>query len=183
MALYKAYDSNVEVNGQTISSFVNGTQPSFRQFILSILAANGIKDVLADSWYPQQNWLNAFKEIAEKVGTMTLHAIGKAIPESAVFPPQINDLKSALSVIDVAYHMNHRNGEIGYYKLISFDAAKRHAVVECINPYPDTFDQGIIASMAKRFKPNDSYFEYVEQDKSKPSRSSGAEASTFVVNW
>jgi len=30
MALYKAYDSNVEVNGQTISSFVNGTQPSFR---------------------------------------------------------------------------------------------------------------------------------------------------------
>jgi len=51
-----------------------------------------------------------------------LFAIGKAIPESAIFPPEIQGLEMGLSAIDIAYHMNHRGGEIGHYNLILYDA-------------------------------------------------------------
>jgi hypothetical protein len=46
-----------------------------------------------DKWYSQEAWLNAFKEIAETVGTNTLFMIGKSIPEHAKFPPQIDLLR------------------------------------------------------------------------------------------
>jgi hypothetical protein len=57
------------------------------------------------------------------------------IPENAVFP-HVNTLEQALSSMDGAYRMNHRNGEIGYYKLLSFDGKTKKAVLECYNPYP-----------------------------------------------
>jgi len=183
MAIYKAYDEKVEVNGQTILSFVNGTQSSFQKTILGILADHGIESPEADKWYPQQHWLDAFKTISEKVGSMTLMSIGKAIPESAVFPPQIDNLETALSAIDMAYNMNHRGGNIGHYKLEAFDVSKRKATMVCENPYPDAFNQGIITSMAKRFKPKEALFVVVEQDKTKPSRDKGDERSHFNISW
>jgi hypothetical protein len=56
--------------------------------------------------------------------------IGKAIPEKAVLPPEIDSLEKALHSINMAYRMNHRGGEFGFYKLVSFDSAKRTATME-----------------------------------------------------
>ncbi len=51
----------------------------FRNNALSILKQNGINDPKPGMWYKQQDWLNAFKDIASKVGASTLNNIGRKI--------------------------------------------------------------------------------------------------------
>ena len=77
---------------------------------VQILGRHGIKDLKPGQWFNQQNWLDAFKDIAENIGPATLFAIGQKIPEAAKFPPTIDSIDKALGALDVAYHMNHRAG-------------------------------------------------------------------------
>ena len=163
---YKAFEDGIEVNGTTIMSIVDG-MGVFRSPAERILKAVGLGDIVADDlhWYSQQSWLDAFNQIAEKIGEETLRSIGRKVPENAVFPPHIDNAEAALAAIDVAYHMNHRNSKgeilfnptrtppmlegIGHYQ---YEArGNGEAKLLCENPYPCAFDQGIISAMAKRF--------------------------------
>jgi hypothetical protein len=179
MAQFKAFDPNVEVNGQTVLSIVAG-MGAFKTAALQILEKNGIKDPQPNKWYKQQAWLDSFKEIAERIGASTLYNIGMKIPDNADFPPEIDNIEKALSAIDVAYHMNHRGGDIGYYKYIK--TGEKEAKVECKNPYPSDFDRGIVEAMAKRFRPPGSIV-YVKTDPNAPTRLKGAESCTYIVTW
>lgn len=183
MPQFVAYNKEVEVNGQTIQSFIKGVTPQFRQKVLQILANNGISNPEKLIWYNQQEWLNAFKQIYDTIGSHTLFSIGKAIPDSATFPENIITLKDALESIDIAYHDNHRDGEIGYYRLTEFNEIERKAVMVCQNPYPCPFDRGIITSIVRKFKPVDSLNHEVELDSNKENRLDGAESSTYLINW
>jgi hypothetical protein len=179
MAMFKAYASKVEVNGETVLSVVDG-MGAFKTRALQILAECGIKDPTPGQWYPQQAWLDAFKRIAETIGSNTLYSIGLKIPENAQFPPQIDDVHKALAAIDVAYHMNHRNGEIGHYQYQK--AGETNAVVNCPNPYPCDFDRGIIEAMVRKFKPRGGVA-IVEHDNTAPCRKKGAESCSYKINW
>jgi len=114
MAQFKGYDPKVEVNGQTVLSVVDG-MGVMKLLAMQFLKRHGIDDPKPEAWYPQQKWLDTFKEIADKVGPNTLFQIGLKIPENAAFPPEIDTIEKALASIDVAYHLNHRGGEIGHY--------------------------------------------------------------------
>jgi len=179
MAQFKAMAQGVSVNGQTVLSIVSG-MPAFKDKALEILKKHGIANIAPDAWYPQQAWLDSFKEIAEVVGANTLFTIGTKIPESAKFPPEIDAIEKALSAIDVAYHMNHKGGEIGHYLFKS--TGPKSASVDCPNPYPCEFDRGIIESMAKKFKPAGS-FVMVKHDDTKPCRKKGGESCSYLVQW
>lgn len=85
-----------------------------------------------------------------------------------VFPPEINTIEKGLAAIDIAYHMNHRGGEIGHYKFQS--TGNNSGKMVCDNPYPCEFDRGIIEAMAQKFKPKDSIMAFVEHDESQPCR-------------
>lgn len=183
MAQFKPFDDRVEVLGAAVSSFMNGISPNFKAKILEILGHNGINNPQVDVWYSQKAWLQSFLEISNEVGGSTLFAIGKAILDSAVFPPNVNDLKAGLASIDIAYQMNHRGGEIGYYKLVEFDELARIAKMECKNPYPCDFDRGIITSVVRRFKPFDSIHTLVELESNDKSRKFGAEESVYIIKW
>ncbi len=182
MSQYIPFAEGVEVNGQTILSFINAL-PAYKDVMLAILSKHRIDNPEPNHWYSQKSWLDAFQEIGEKYGASTLFAIGKVIPENADFPKEIDTLEKALQAIDVAYHMNHQNGEIGYYKLIDFNEKLRLAIMECKNPYPSSFDRGIIMTMARKFKPDYSITVNVEIDENKPSRLNGADNCTYKINW
>lgn len=181
MAQFVSFNPKVEVNGQTILSVVNALSAG-QERRLGILRNHGI-ELEEDKWYSQQSWLNAFKEISKELGDRTLFMIGKAIPENAKFPPQIDSLQKALAAIDMAYHMNHRGGEIGHYTLLSFDEKKREAIMVCNNPYPSEFDRGIISTMLRRFRPKDSFKYDVVTDLTKETRMKGGESCTYIINW
>lgn len=193
MAQFVAINKNVEVNKQTVLSVVNSMEKN-KDSRLEILLQNGINPEKKE-WFNQQKWLNAFKTISVKLGEMNLFLIGKAIIDNAKFPP-IKDLEEGLNSIDVAYHMNHRlNGKvmfdpitgrkmsgIGNYKLVTFDAAKKEAIMVCDNPYPSKFDEGIITQIVRKFKPVGSR-ELIKLDVSKESRKNGGDSCTFIINW
>lgn len=179
MAQFKAFSSSVEVNGESVFSIVDG-MGAFKQTALMILAQNNIDNPKPGDWFKQQDWLNAFQSISDKIGDEILYSIGVKIPENAQFPPDIDNIEKALSAIDVAYHMNHRNGEIGHYNFEKVGANKAKLV--CDNPYPCHFDRGIIEAMAKRFKPAGSSVT-VQHDDSAPCRKNGGDSCTYNVAW
>ena len=95
MAQFIAFEPNVEVNGETVLSVINAME-GFEEFSRTILEINGIVEPKPGQWYSQQGWLDAFRQISEKVGEKTLFGIGKAIPENAQFP-EMDSLKKAQS--------------------------------------------------------------------------------------
>jgi hypothetical protein len=179
MVLFKAYDPKVEVNGETVLSVVDGVG-SFKTMALKWLKDSGINDPKPGQWYLQQAWLDCFKLISEKLGPASLKKIGEAIPRNAKFPPQVNSVETALGAIDIAYHMNHRNGNIGNYKFSK--TGPNSATLVCDNPYPDAFDLGIIESCAEKFKAAGQSVE-VKIDESKPTRTKGANSTTYLIKW
>ena len=139
MAQFKAFAPGVEVNGETVLSVVAGV-PGSETMAKQILAAAGIADPQPGKWYPQQAWLDAFKKLADEVGPRTLQSIGKAIPENAKWPPTVKRIETAMPSIDIAYHMNHRGGDIGTYGYQK--TGDRSGKMVCRNPYPCEFDRG-----------------------------------------
>jgi hypothetical protein len=179
MAQFVPFAPNVEVNGETVLATVNAFPEYMRKIALDILKKNGIENPAPGIWYSQKAWLDSFKEVSLKFGSNTLFEIGKAIPANAKFPPEINNIEKALASIDVAYKMNHRNGDIGFYKLVSHDANTKILVMNCKNPYPCDFDRGIITTMARKFKAG----VVVKLDTTKPSRNEGAEDSWYIITY
>lgn len=179
MAVFKSFQPGVEVNSETILSFLDGME-GYKTLLEETLRKYGIQDLAPGKWYSQQAWLNAFKEISEKAGPETLRRIGTNIPNNAKWPPEVNSIASALQSIDVAYHMNHRNGEIGRYAVT---AIRPHsATLVCNNPYPCAFDQGIIVAAAKKFAgPGD--IVSLKHDESGFCRMSGYPSCTYTVTW
>lgn len=180
MRLFEASSRNVEVNGETVYAIIDG-MGVFKSRAIAILAENGIIDPKSGSWHKQQDWLNAFKEIAENVGSNALKLIGQKIPENAKFPPNITDIHQALTAIDKAYHMNHRRGYIGHYTYNKRSDCSGKMV--CTTPYPDEFDRGIIISVGQTYKPKNAKNLNVEIDKSAPIRTKGGESTTYIIKW
>jgi hypothetical protein len=179
MAQFKAFSPNVEVNGETVTSIIDG-MGAMKTMAASILEGVGIKNPKPGQWYKQQSWLDAFKKISGSVGPNTLFQIGQKVPENAQFPPEIDSIEKALPAIDVAYHMNHRGGEIGHYTAKADGSSS--VTLECANPYPCDFDRGIIAAMAKRFAPKGASVKVVHDD-ARPCRKKGGETCTYHVTW
>ena len=182
MAEFKSFDPNVEVNGEVVMSILEG-MGSYKSIGIKILAENGIKEPAPGMWFPLQNLMNAFKVISEKLGENTLYLIGSKIPEVAIFPPGIESMEQGMPLIDMAYHMNHRNGEIGDYKFEMIDS--NNAKMTCHNPYPCEFDRGLCAGFAKKFPPvNVSDLGVsVVLNEDKPSRRKGGDVSEYLISW
>ncbi|MHA2297198.1 MAG: hypothetical protein ACXAEU_13205 [Candidatus Hodarchaeales archaeon] len=184
MVQFVAMSKETQVNGTTIMSIVDGLG-IFKYITERVFNEAGLPnpdEIVPDvyHWYSQQKWLDAFKIIAEKVGSRTLFRIGLKIPENAVFPPQISDIESALQSIDVAYHANHKNygpDELGHYQYSKVPGENK-ILITCDNPYPCDFDRGIITAIAKRLnhsvRVNHAYGKC---------RKSGEDSCTYTVTW
>jgi len=179
MAQYQAYSPLVTVNGQTVLSVVAG-MGAFKETALQLLARHAIVNPQPNAWYPQQMWLDAFREIAQRIGAKTLQQIGRSIPRNAKFPPGIDTIEKALASIDVAYHLNHRGGEIGHLAFSKTGPSK--GVIVSQNPYPCEFDHGLIEAVANQFKPAGSVVR-VQHDAGKPCRAKQGESCTYLISW
>ena len=179
MAQFKAFAAGVEVNGETVLSVVAGLGQN-KEAGLQVLEEHGINDPQPGQWYSQQAWLDAFRSIAQGMGPGALRAIGRSIPSNAQWPPEVDTIEKGMASIDVAYHLNHRGGEIGYYRYEP--AGPRSGKMVCRNPYPSDFDLGIIDAVAHKFAPPAS-FPVVRLDETAPTRKSGADSCTYWVSW
>jgi len=71
--------------------------------------------------------------------------------------------------------MSEGIGHYGYSEL----KGKNSIVSVCENPYPCTFDEGILISMAKKFEPS----AMILHDNTKPCRRKGGDSCTYIISW
>jgi hypothetical protein len=169
---------NVEVIGESLQVMVDG-MGAFRGAALQLLGNYGIHNIEKGKWYNDQAFLNAFKEISEKIGPNTLKVIGRTVPEKALLPPTIKDIDTALIAIDQAFHMNHRGGEIGHYSFKK--TGPRNGIMRCDNAYPCTFDQGLLLGFMVKVKKagENPVVKHVKG----PCRMEGGEYCEYDVMW
>ncbi len=186
MAEFVPFDDKVEVSGYILSFRIcekgrfKVAEDTLKNIVKKFLNIDKIEQ---EKWYPQKKWLEALKFIHENIGPNTIFILGKSITTNEIFPEEIQNLEQALNSIDIAYHQNHRNGEIGYYKLVDFDYSHNVALFECKNPYPDEFDKGILTGVLRKFLPENSLEHSVEIDTTKPYRRQGADSTFYIIKW
>jgi hypothetical protein len=191
---FNPFEPNIEVNGNTVRTIAEGfgLVKHLAEEHFSAAGLPNINDIKNEEWYSQEKWLKAFESVARSYEDDGLFKIGMKIPENATFPPNIKTIEDAMQSIDIAYHLNHRKrgfimfdqltgkmeegiGHYGYKKV----EGENMIIMECINPYPCSFDKGIITCMAKKFMPNAKVF----HNDFKSCRKTGADGCTYIITW
>ena len=178
MAEYLAFSPTAEVLGQSVLAIVGGMENN-RARALQLLEEQGLSPLEPGRWYPQQPVLDVFRAIFERIGPSTVRAIGRKVPDWAIFPRAVS-IEDALRGIEVAYQANHRHGDIGHYRFES--TGLRSGQVVCENPYPCDFDRGLIEAVAERARPAHSLRVRVEHAPD-GCRRQGETACTYAVSW
>jgi hypothetical protein len=143
-------------------------------------AGQGLKDLSEDRWYPVQAYTAFLEAVGKAFGDDALRAMGRAIPGTSKFPPDLDTLPRALQMLDVAYQVNHRGGVVGRYRCT--DLCPGQAIMICENPYPCALDRGILERLVSRFMP-EGILGTVTSRPGKGCRKAGAPACHFEVRW
>lgn len=154
MPEFQTIDPAVEVWGISIQGALGGMQQLGLdpEAVAPILRRHGMEHVDPSAWYPQQAYLDCLRDLGEQWGQGILRELGRLVPATSKFPPEIHSMDRALRTLDIAYHMNHRGGEIGNYLYEPF--GPREGLLHCDNPYGCEVDMGIIEGLGTRFIPD-----------------------------
>ncbi len=186
MAEFKSFSPNVEVTGNVVAAFVAGFPSGTEKIGISILEKHGITDSKPENWYRLQSFLDAMKEISDKLGAHILTRIGEQIATHARLPPGLSSFEECLAKMDESYHMNHRGGDIGHYYFSKGQhmPGLERVAMQCANPYPCSFDQGLFEGFAKRLLPDTVAGVVVRHDETEACRKkNGADSCTFLISW
>jgi hypothetical protein len=186
----------IEVSGQSVA----GTMFAFQQyksmpnrFLLSegigTAGPDGAVVIDPERWYPLDNWLRAFNRIGQEVGPAVVAQIGAGVMQNIEWPPGMTSVEGLVRFIDVGYHMHHRkNGQpmfdprtgaitpgIGNFQYKGEDRTRY--LVECANPYPCSFDKGILGGALRRLGTGT----LAVHDTANECRTKGGKSCTYVV--
>lgn len=178
MTEFKVFDTNTEVH-QNFLQVVSEALKILEYDPDRYFQKHGFNLDADIEWYDLQKCLDMLKDIQDSEGSECLVSAGNQCPDLAIWPPEIDSIEKAFDSMDMAYHMNHRNGEIGHY--IVTHVADRHIRVKAENPWPSNFDFGMCWGLAKRFAPKDSKIQVIREPS--PSRVNGDEYCTYDVTW
>lgn len=183
MTQFEAFDPDVEVHGQTILGVVDEAlsrfSDTYQDRAREALAEHGVEEPEPDEWYPQQAWLDTFRVIADDLEPHLLDRLGEQIPSVVDWPSGISGVEEGLRSIDDAYQLNHRGGDIGYYRFEAVDDQSGEVI--CRNPYPCLFDRGLVRAVAQQYAPVES-FVFVEETGDQ-CRREGDNACSYTVYW
>ncbi|HXK18365.1 MAG TPA: hypothetical protein VNG33_11210 [Polyangiaceae bacterium] len=189
-------DPGIEVGGGSIGSIIDAFQ-QYPSIVTKYLVQSGLltgkqSQIDRAAWYPLDKWLSVYHSIAKDVGLNSLYTIGKKVPEYVELPPQVTDIRSLFSTLNIAYHLTHRKNGVVMFdpstgKMLDgignvtcdFAGDERKLTLKFENPYPCEFDRGLIHAFAMRFEPA----ARVVHDSNAPCRKKGASSCTYVVSW
>lgn len=186
MAEFSSYEpERVEVVGEVIESFALGFPDDIRQFGMAVLDKHGIRQVQTSRFYKAQPFLDAMKEVAQRLGRNWMTRIGERIALSVTLPPEWNTLRAAFEGLNTAYHSKYRGGEIGdwSYHHEGITAGLFRGIMVSTNHYCCAFDRGVMEGFAKRFRTTGITDVVVRHDDSQPCRKRGADSCAYVISW
>jgi hypothetical protein len=178
MSRYQASSPDAQILGQMCLAFLAAiTLDEFSP----ILKKYGFEQIEPDRWYPQQNVLNIFREIADDAnGSQNLVAVGVKAADYAVLPPELNTVEKGLLALQMSYQMNHANipQDEGYAVEITGPGS---AYIKTDLPYPDDLMYGTIWGFVRKIKaPTDNF--KVELMQNGRAKDSDAPAE-YMVKW
>lgn len=179
MAEFRAFAAGAKVDGQVILSVLKVLE-GFRNTAMRILREKGIDNPRPGKLYCQQAWLDAFKIISDRVGSLCLVQVGRMIHEANFLRTDIDSLEKALVSVDEVYRKTHDNDKSGKYMFIRMGL--NSARVICRTPYPCDLDKGIIQSMSWRYKPVGTLGAVVFHD-GPGCRKNGDDECVYMVRW
>ncbi|MHA1910734.1 MAG: hypothetical protein ACTSYA_03470 [Candidatus Kariarchaeaceae archaeon] len=135
-----------EVNTEYISAMIK-TFGNFDILAIEILEEHGINvDLLENEWINIQQWMDAFKEIASRLGPSEISKVGEKIAER-FFLKIKKSMSDSLELLQEIYDKFHQ-GKVGKYEVNELGINLIH--VKCNNPYSCAFDKGMIQTIAKK---------------------------------
>ena len=176
MAQFVAFDPHAQVKGVGLQVYVAALGEKARE----VLQAYGFDRIDPDAWYPQQQFLDALRELAEGDfnASMDMVHVGTKIPEFAPWPPGVHTAEDALVNLNAAYRMHHR-GKVGEYQVEQ--VGERQFVINVRTPYPCDFDYGIIYATARHYLPEGTHL--VVEHTEDSCRKNGDDCCTYYVRW
>jgi hypothetical protein len=140
-------DPKGEVRSANVRATLNAFQlfPGIAEKILQTHQLQ-LEDLRPDRFVPVQRWLDAMKELQEKLGKSVIQQVGTKIIEAADFPPSFTSAESVLEALDSIYYLNHR-GNVGHYRISR--EADGTLVVRCETPYPRAFERGLVEGIVR----------------------------------
>lgn len=180
-ATTRSFSQGVEVIANALLPVVENMPGFVSRNLYQILLEQGIpKDQLKnDAWLGLDTVLNFYKKVKEQYGPHTVFDIGKTIPKVAEFPPNIENIHQALETLNDAYYINHRNGYVGFYHLVSHDYKTRTCMMQMYTPYDDELNKGLLMGLGRRFAGG----VRVEPTEGKPSAERGGYESWFTLTY
>lgn len=172
------FEDNAEVSGRIVKAVLEGL-PQYEEVLKEVFAENQLSDIDPDQWYDLNNFMGALNGILTKFGPSTLFTLGKTV--SGSFPHQFDDVISALSALPPIYEALHRNGYVGYCKMVESDSVKRYARMESKTPYPSDYQIGLLTNMLRKYK--DSYGLALQVKVISTDRKADTDVLTFEVKW
>lgn len=178
------YHGETLVNGPVCKAFLAAFGPYLKRGEQVLCKYFETVEISGDpnAWYPLPAFMKAMDEFQHQFGQEFMRKVGQFIFSNAVFPPGIDSLEKGLGSVDTAYHMNHNfvgsaKDDVGHY-LWKIEGSKRGIMI-CDNPYPCSFDLGIVETIAHQF---DAKAKILHDDK-KPCRHTGGDSCTYIVEW
>lgn len=183
MREFQCNDPSVLVAGPVIQTFLSALGPYQGRGVKVVRRIFKLDDVRTDpgTFYSLQHYLSVLDEFQKQFGDGFLQRMGTLIYESidkASFPETIDSAGPALAWVDTAYQMNHSNatGKIGGYH---WTPSADGGTMVCDNPYPCSFDLGVVGTIAKRFAP-EAKLTHLHPE---ACRHRAAESCTYLVEW
>jgi len=180
MPRYESFDSQAEMTGRTVLSFVKSIM---HEDITGILARHHLDNIEPDGWYPVQMLLDVLSEISEGTNTSSIFvSIGVAAAQIGLdaMPPAMKaiSLEEFFSKYDAIWKSRHRNGDGGSVRCEQVD--ENHLILHVKTPYPDDVFYGAMYAYARFFCPRDKTFS-IAYDETLTPRDAGGDETVMHI--
>jgi hypothetical protein len=180
MPLYQSFDPNAEIVGTTVSGF---TKSVLYEDLTGVLKRHNLDNIDPTQWYPVQNLLNVYNDMAVKGNTSSVFvSLGMAAVQVSLdhMPAAMKSLTLAqfLSNYDSVWQSRHRGGDVGYVRFEQVN--DNHFVMTFKSPYPDDIFYGAFYAYARHFCPRNKRFS-VSYDTNHPRRDRGGEETVIHI--
>lgn len=149
MPISKATDPNVEVSGALALSFINANEFGV-DLRRELLAENGIENPTLESWHPWQHMLDFLHQLNVEIGERSTWQVGVTVINNIESPIPIHNIKDGVKALDMILQATHRGGDFGHYRVQTFDAEERYALIDVTVPYPTIGLKGYFTGLARK---------------------------------
>ena len=140
------------------------------------LAAHGLADASAQSWYDVRDYVAVYDDLLDSTGKHTVNRIGKELAHRMPFDRDPQTLGEALAALDDSYRHLHR-GNVGGYRFESAGAESGRLV--CHTPYPAPLERGLVRGLAQRFTDTG----FISTELVNTDRQDDFHSTTFDLEW